>query len=114
MFQYFVHLFFYKINLIANFFLFLGWMSRMRSNEVPLSALNLSSVAVRNDSEDADHILEDDIWTPADAEYVKNNTCMYVVSLVNFKACNHNFFYHNFNPFCNLRFGALLKLIKWQ
>ncbi|XP_075228167.1 neurobeachin-like protein 1 [Lycorma delicatula] len=45
-----------------------GWLSRIRSDEVPLSSLNLSSVAVRSDTDDPDHIPEEDIWNPADTE----------------------------------------------
>ncbi|RZF32077.1 hypothetical protein LSTR_LSTR013881 [Laodelphax striatellus] len=43
-----------------------GWMSRMRSDEVPLSSLNLASAAVRADTEETDHIPEEDLCNPED------------------------------------------------
>ncbi|XP_039288405.1 neurobeachin-like protein 1 isoform X2 [Nilaparvata lugens] len=46
-----------------------GWMSRMRSDEVPLSSLNLASAAVRgSEAEETDHIPEEDLCNPEDVK----------------------------------------------
>ena len=46
-----------------------GWLSRIRSEEVPLS-LNIASAAVRGETEEADYIPEEDLRSLPETEWV--------------------------------------------